>query len=180
MTRNIFQGLLKVVIGLVVIVLGLCVLFQLLVQLWLFSMRYPKQSDETDEWFKAYRYDFNLINNYIIENFDYMANSEDNSLMLIKEDGYVTALYDNAENILISDELKAAFRNIDEAFENREYSFITITDERISYEGLGNRMFVYSRNGKIPDYFYYDGDGIDNYSRHILPDNWYLLIHHVR
>ena len=180
MIKEILRGLLKAVVGTVAVILTLYLLFQLLVQLYYFSMRYPGRSDEMDAWFEEYKYDFNLINNYIIENFGHMADEDDNSLMLVEENGYVTALFDKGENILLTDELVTAFRNVDEAFKPWGYDSITITKERISYEGLGKKMFVYSRNGKIPDYFYSEDDGIDNYSRCILPDNWYLLEHNVR
>lgn len=180
MIKEILRGLLKAVVGTVAVILTLYLLFQLLVQLYYFSIRYPGRSDEMDAWFEEYKYDFNVINNYIIKNFGHMADEDDNSLMLVEENGYATALYDKGENILLPDELVTAFRNVDEAFKPWGYDSITITKERISYEGLGKKMFVYSRNGKIPNYFYSEDDGIDNYSRCILPDNWYLLEHNVR
>ena len=181
MIKEILRGLLKAVVGTVAVILSLYLVFQLLVQLYYFSMRYPGRSDEMDAWFEEYKYDFNVINNYIIKNFGHKVSSDnDYVLMLIEEEGYVTEIDDYGKRIVLSEELKTSFKNIDEAFKPWGYDSITITKERISYEGLGKKMFVYSRNGKIPDYFYSEDDGIENYSRCILPDNWYLLEHNVR
>ena len=57
--------------------------------------------------------------------------------------------------------------------------FIEIKTDRISYGGLSSRMYVYSRNGKAPSYYYYEGDGMHP-EVCILGDGWYLLKVHYR
>ncbi len=88
------------------------------------------------------------------------------------EDGKV-GLYENG-NIYPEQEIQNAFNNILNAFQHYEFSFVEITPERVSYGGLGYRMYVYSRNGKVPDYFYHKGDRMDE-DCYYLGDNWYLL-----
>ena len=80
----------------------------------------------------------------------------------------------NEGKISLSKELQNAFHSISDAFEYWDFSFIDITQERISFGGLGAKMYVHSRNGKIPRYHYSKDDGLhpDIYT---LGNSWYLL-----
>ena len=63
-------------------------------------------------------------------------------------------------------------------FMNDDFESIVCFDSRISYEGDGGRMIVYSPDEK-PDFFFYPGDGL-HFHAYKLQDNWYLLIHPMR
>lgn len=64
-----------------------------------------------------------------------------------------------------------SLNQISNAF-STDFSFIKITENRITYGGNGTDMFVYSKDGKKPEYFYYKGDKI-RFSVQKLGDNWY-------
>ena len=135
----------------------------------LIYIQIPKYDKEEIEKFELYKNDFEFITEYIIQNFD----SENDSVLVFYEPDGSVYLYNEGENYL-SKELQNAFNSISDAFENYDFSFVDITQGRISFAGLGYRMYVYSRNGKVPRYYYFDDDGMhpDIYS---LGDNWYLL-----
>ena len=139
----------------------------------LFSFVFRHDGEET-EFFKKYQSDFELITEYIIDNYDTQTKD---SLGVYWENGTVYLYDDHA--VLLDRDLRNAFDNILNAFKNYEFSFVDITPERISYGGLGCRMYVYSRNGKAPDYFYYEGDAV-NEDCFYLGDNWYLLMYYRR
>lgn len=54
-----------------------------------------------------------------------------------------------------------------------DFSFIEITEARITYGGDGGDMFVYSIDGSTPNYFYYAGDNV-RFSVESLGNNWYF------
>lgn len=135
---------------------------------------FPRHDEEETELFKIYQNDFELITEYIIDNHDTQTKD---SLGVYWENGTVYLYDDHA--VLLDRDLRNAFDNILNAFKNYEFSFVDITPERISYGGLGYRMYVYSRNGKVPDYFYHKGDGM-NEDCFYLGDNWYLLTYNHR
>lgn len=60
-----------------------------------------------------------------------------------------------------------------------DFSFIEITENRISYGGEGSDMFVYSKDGKKPKYFYFKGDKVD-FSVENLGNNWYFCHARIR
>ncbi len=135
---------------------------------------FPKRDKGEIELFKKHKDDFELITEHIIENYD--TESEDSVMVYWEND--VPYLYNNSP-ITLKDDLVNAFNNIVDAFQHYEFSFVDITPDRISYGGLGHRMYVYSRNGKVPDYFYFKGDDM-NYTCYRVDENWYLLRNNVR
>lgn len=131
----------------------------------------PKYDEEEIEIFQTYKEDFEKINEYIIKN--YGGSLEKNNILIDRQISRIVGLYDG-EKIKISKELQESFNNIDKAFMGYDFSFLDVSLERISYQGEGYRMYVYSRDGKVPDYYYHKGDGMrpDVYK---LGNNWYLL-----
>ena len=131
----------------------------------------PKYDKEEIELFQKYKEDFILINDYILENYSHL---DDESIHVCVENMEITQLFNDGEDIFLPPEIKAAFNSIHEAFLNYEFSFVEITEDRISYGGLGYRMYVFSRNGKVPDYFYSPDDNMHE-EVYALGDDWYLL-----
>ena len=74
--------------------------------------------------------------------------------------------------------LLSTTQQVDPALFGEEYSdYIDVTEERIDYGGLGNYLYVYSRNGKRPKYFYSPNPKKDRtfFKTYYLIDDWYLL-----
>ncbi len=128
----------------------------------------PKHDEEEIELFQKYQEGFILINEYILKTFP-----EEDFVYVCVEGREITSIFID-EKIYLPPEIKAAFNSIHEAFLNYEFSFVEITEDRISYGGLGYRMYVFSRNGKVPDYFYSPDDNMRE-EVFALGDDWYLL-----
>ena len=150
--------------------IALVSLFALILIVFLL-LRLPKYDKEETQIFKNKQEDFELINDYILANFD--SQSDEMNIMIVRDFCNIRGLYEN-EDIVIGEDLKIAFNSIDECFNDYDFSFIEINDDRISYGGLGYRMYVYSRNGKAPTYYYHEGDGMHP-EVYKLDENWYLL-----
>lgn len=60
-----------------------------------------------------------------------------------------------------------------------DFDFIVYTDNRISYEGDGNHMVIYSMNGEVPDYYFYKGDRT-SFTVYDLNNQWFLLVSDIR
>ena len=60
-----------------------------------------------------------------------------------------------------------------------DFEFIEFSTDRISYEGNGNHIIVYSQSGKIPNYYFYKDD-TTKFTVYDLGDKWYLLINDIR
>lgn len=135
------------------------------------SFLFPKCDKEEIEIFETYKEDFEKINKYIIENY---SNSPEENYILIDTQIYqIVGLYDGGK-IALDKEIKLSLNSIVPAFDGYDFSFIQVSDGRVAYGGEGYRMYVYSRNGKIPNYYYNESDGMhpDVYK---LDGNWYLL-----
>ena len=132
----------------------------------------PKHDKEEIQLFENHRAEFELVNDHIIENFGNEPGTK-KSISIIRQAIEITGFYNNGD-IRIDKPVRKALNKINDCFKNYDFSHIEITDERISYGGLGYRMYVYSRNGKVPKYYYHEGDGMhpDVYK---LDENWYLL-----
>lgn len=135
------------------------------------SALFPKCDKEEIETFETYKEDFEKINKHIIENY---GNSTNKTNIHIDKQIYQIVGLRDGEKITLDKETKCSLDSIVPAFKGYDFSFIQVSDERIAYGGEGYRMYVYSRNGKKPTYFYYKGDGVifDTYK---LKDGWYLL-----
>ena len=134
----------------------------------------PKGNSDELRLFQGVQGDFELISKYLTDTYgtDTKINigvSFDTGIPVLFGDGDMT----------LTPTLQDAFSNIATAFKGYDFSFIEITPERISYGGLGCRMYVLARNGEAPDYFYHPGDGV---SKACIPlcDGWYLLEHNYR
>ena len=158
---------------LIIIVISVAVIFSVVSYV---VSQLPKHDSEEIEKFQNYKADFEAVNNYFIK--AYGDSPADNKVHLDKRISQIIGLYDE-EAIKISEELKTSLNAIVPAFENYDFSFINVNEERISYCGDGYRMYVYSRNGKAPSYYYYKGDG-PHPKVYSLGDNWYLLTNYKR
>ena len=130
----------------------------LIFSLYIAVNNYMYRKDEL-KIFDEKAHDFYLLNNHILENYDTLPTQDRITL--------------SADNLRLPSEVRQAFNSVKEAIAY-DFSIIYITNERVSYCGLGNRMYVYSRNGKKPNYFYSKDDGVI-YITYKLKDNWYLL-----
>ena len=61
----------------------------------------------------------------------------------------------------------------------KDFEFIEYTPDRVSFQGDGQNMVVYSINGKIPNYFFYKGDKM-SFRVYDVRNNWYILIANLR
>lgn len=161
-----------------IVIISFVLAITVAIKLFYFWYSYPKYDEKETAKFEEYKAEFEAINDYIIENFDC---DEMNSILVCRDGegevyGDIISLYDNGD-IELSDELQTYFNKIDDAFDGYDFSFVDVSKDRISYCGLGYRMYVYSRNGKAPDYYYYRGDGM-HHETFKLTDNWYLLTVH--
>lgn len=130
-------------------------------------------STSNDNNFEICTEDFEAINNVLL-NID-----PDNDRLLfsvVSEDGKDTEIY-NFPIELNENELHSLNR-LSDTFKT-DFSFIEITEERISYGGEGGDMLVYSIEGKTPKYFHYVGDRID-FSVKSLGHKWYFCHARIR
>ncbi|MBP3579803.1 MAG: hypothetical protein J6K12_01005 [Clostridia bacterium] len=138
----------------------LIVVFSIIV---VFSLRFAYDHEvirkEETEKYEKNSYDFFLLNNYVIENYDYLSESESGIIY--------------TEDLRLPNDVRDAYNSVNAELAS-EFSLIYVTKERISYGGIGHNMYVYSRNGKKPTYFYHKGDGVI-YDTYKLKDGWYLL-----
>lgn len=133
-------------------------------------LRMPRCDREETELFKNSRKEFELVNNYVLENFGHL---EDDIILIDQdENGEVHSIYINGEIIELTGELKRAFDVMADAIHYR-FDSIKIEKNSISYGGDTYRHYVYSKNGKAPRYFHHKGDGV-MMTVYRLQDNWYL------
>lgn len=130
-----------------------------------------KKNSDVANAFQRRKSDFEKINDTLIQ---FINDGKIGSYMIVKDKNYqITNLYYN-EDIELNDLQKEAINNINDLF-STDFSFIDVYPDRISYGGLGNEMYVYSRNGEIPDYFYSEDDG-EKFTTYVLGNDWYLLM----
>lgn len=130
----------------------------------LFSACYVRSNDGV---FEAYKEDFETINNL-------MLNIELNKdeLFLVTFEDTVADIYNFP--IELNEKQLHSLKQINNAFFGYDFSQIEIIENRISYGGEGYVMYIYSKDGKKPKYFYYEGDKV-RFSTEYLGDNWYYL-----
>lgn len=134
---------------LIIIAVSICVAFHAINLICLISNLLE------ESWFEQYRKDFDLINEYVIDNFECPANEKYEIVSFVSdEDGEISSLYCNDEYYPLSDQLKNAFSRMISLAQGKNLDTIRISSEQIDYFGLGNRAFVYSRDGKRPKYLY--------------------------
>ncbi len=126
-----------------------------------------------DGAFENHKKDFEIINDLMLS----VESSEDNGYLLIFDDEKtVTELY--GFPCELDDSELYSLNQIADAF-YMSFDYIEITENRISYKGEGNQMYVYSMDGKKPKYFHYKGDNI-RFSVENLGDNWYYCYAFLR
>lgn len=132
--------------------------------------------------FSQFKNDFEIVNDYILSvstdhinsSFNIIRNDEGDIISLI-------AFYDESTiesvELILENQIINALNNIDHNLIIGSFNYIDVTKERIDYGGLGNSLYVYSKNGKRPKYFYSPMPKKDRsfYKTYHLTDNWYLL-----
>lgn len=174
MGKQVIKILFKTLKVISIAIIFLIVLLFIAERLYWFVHDFPKYDQEETNIFSEYKSDFETVNSYILENFDVLPN-EDEKMVFITPRGNVS-IDDHPE---LDKEMKHALYRTSIPFNRYDYSFIEVTKERVSYGGDGYRMYVYSRDGKAPSYYYHEGDGMHP-EVCILGDGWYLLKVHYR
>ena len=169
MKRQAIRLLLKTLKIISIAVISLIVLLFVAIKVFWFVDRLPRYSEKETNLFIKYKSDYETVNSYIIKHFDVLP-GEDEKKVFITPRGNVS-IKNHPE---LDKEMKDALYRTSIPFGGYDYSFIEVTKKRISYCGDGYRMYVYSRNGKAPSYYYYKGDGLHP-EVYDLGDNWYLL-----
>ncbi len=133
----------------------------------------PIEREDIKNKYRLYKDDFEKANDYIIKEI-----ADDSEIFVVVSWDYenksLTHLYCNGEKYFPEEIIQTAFENISQAFSGYDFSYIDITSERITYYGQGEVMFVYSRKGGAPKYFYSPNDGV-SFNAYTLWDGWYFL-----
>ena len=145
-----------------------------------------KMHNEEVEKFKSCEEYYKMINDFVLNLCDEHTKLSLN-IVTEKRDGAVEIVslikFDeesiDGTDIYMSDELKVAFNNINNKLFCADFSYIDITEDRISYGGLSSKMYVYARNGEKPTYFRFLNEEIP-FKTYYLDNNWYLLTHITR
>ena len=141
-------------------------------------IQHSKTYNSEKKLFNQHKNDFIIINNDILENYDVASEESVDIISLVSEALEITGYYKD-EEIRMDSALQEALNSIKECFGGYDFSFIRVTRERISYAGDGYRMYVYSRTGENPEYYYYKGDGV-RFDVYRFDDNWFLLTADMR
>ena len=122
--------------------------------------------------FEEHRNSFDLVNSYVLENFGHLENEY---IVVNQNDtGEIYSLDIDGQNIELTDELKSAFNDMEDAV-CYSFSGIDIEKYRITYCYTDTyKRYVYSRNGETPNYYYFEGDEMP-IKIYKLTNNWYLL-----
>ena len=148
----------------------LAILLLFLMNSCLFLNKCVHTDAEETAVFEQRRESFELVNNYILENFGHL---EDDIILINQDDnGDVHSIYINGETIELNGELNKAFDAVADAIHYR-FDSIKIEKNSISYGGDTYRHYVYSKDGKAPRYFHHEGDEV-RMTVYRLSDNWYL------
>lgn len=139
-------------------------------------------SDPPDKsWLEQYLDDFDMINEYVIKNFECPASEEHEIVLFVfDEDKQIDSLYCNDVYYPLSRELKNAFSRMISLANGKNLDTIRISATRIDYYGLGNRAFVYSRDGKRPKYLYSEDEHLSGFGLDYKGDGWYYLFYYQR
>lgn len=119
---------------------------------------------------------FDQLNQYFLEQFSSINSSELTFAFSVSgETGKIEKLYSSYlhEYIYLDEDIIELLSNVNNLFDY-DFSIVSITNTRISYGGEGNEMFVYSLDGKKPNYFWADKKDA-SFSSYSLDNNWYYL-----
>lgn len=132
--------------------------------------------------FYEFKESFEILNNYFISSYEANGiNIEKIRYSFSKEpNGRVEKIYcGNTHNYVpLKEEVVNAFLKVHNAFVY-DFSYISVSTNRISYGGIGNEMYVYSRDKKTPKYFLKE-DEKTSFSCESLGDDWYYLYLNTR
>lgn len=171
MTKHKFSKILKIIS--IFIVLLFIVLFGI-EKIFRHIYSLPKHDEKEIQNFLQFKDDAEAVNGYMIEKFVNKAYSDNDVVFVVQKDGKVIGLHDS-EYLEIPERLTNSFDSIRNGMNQSDTDFfIEITKDRISYGGLSHYMYVYSRNGKAPAFYYHKGDGMHP-EVFDLGNNWYLL-----
>lgn len=138
------------------------------------------ERQEERELFSLYKNEFVLLNDFILDNiygdeasfyvsFEYV---EDHEVTKVK-------LYDSTSEkfaeIQLPADVEDALITVAQKLIRMDFSFIRVTKSRISYGGQGHRMYVFSRNGRKPSYYYSNDKDDVHYVTYSLKNKWFLL-----
>ena len=132
------------------------------------------EREEIDS-FNEYRDDIELIRDYVLDNFDCDSKDESVDMLVVRdENGEISGLFEDGEDIIPPEDVLQALKRADYIMFSGSLPFIEVTKKRVTFGDEGRRMYVYSRNGKKPDYYFHKGDGMhpDIYK---LGDGWYVM-----
>ena len=138
--------------------------------------QYSNDFDLKKDTFNINKVSFDKLNQYLLEQFSNIENSELNFTFSVSEEtGEIEKLYSRYwhEYIYLDEDITELFTNVKNSF-TYDFSIVSITSTRISYGGEGNEMFVYSLDGKKPKYFWADNKDAA-FSSYSLDNNWYYL-----
>lgn len=125
---------------------------------------------------------FEMLNEYLL-NYHSSCSQEEEvrfAFSFASQTGLVDKIYSGYTNeyIFLDNDIQEAFRNVKKCF-TYDFSYISVTDNRISYGGEGNEMYVYVLKGDKPDYFF-SSTKKSSFSTYNLGNNWYYLFLKVR
>lgn len=130
------------------------------------------------EIFERYQEDFELLKDFFLA-----LTPEDEGYHSI---GYAVFFYEDKGFVLYRPpkgwgmEEQAALNRIAEIFTRSwNEAYIRVTPARISFEGLGNEMVVYTANGRRPAYYFENSPWI-HFKVERLDKNWFYLRNPVR
>jgi len=126
---------------------------------------------EIDERFEKCREQFCTVKDrsLALENGDYDFRIENQKVLAVFQFSN-----DNQKTIIDFSELEITCINIIRESISTDFSFIRVTDEAIFFGGIGSEIYVYSKNGKSPEYFLDVED--KRFKTYEIDLGWYRLL----
>lgn len=166
-----------------IVVFWTCIILSIV----LFAFGFYKVKTKIDEKkrFSSVKEDFEVCNEY----FQTLCSNDDNVSFDIKyTDERITTItmYKNGDlegnDVPLESKMIKSLRHIYESAFTGGFDSVEITSSRIAYGGMSNRLYVFSKNGKKPNYFHSENTTHEfSYRTYNLGDNWFLLkSRHIR
>ena len=122
----------KVLKTIATIIVSLCAVLFVAEKIFWFVYSQPKYSEKENQKFLQFKDSAEAVNSYIIENFGYKADSDDNIVYVSQENGRIAGLYDEG-HIEIPERLLDDFNSIKSGMKQSDTDFfIEIKTDRIS------------------------------------------------
>ena len=162
-----------------------CTCIILSIVLFAFGFYKVKTKIAEKKRFSSVKEDFEVCNEY----FQALCSNDDNvSFDIQYTDGEITTItmYKDSDlegNIVpLESKIIESLHHIYESAFTGGFDSVEITSSRISYGGMSNRLYVFSKSGKKPTYFYSENPTHEfSYRTYNLGDNWFLLkSRHIR